>query len=79
MGGLIAGVLVGYLVTPRERLYSLNDQVGFGVPRAVMRARPQPRSKIFFAIATIVIISWLITTYVSGTYLTDELGNKIPR
>ena len=79
MGGLIAGVLVGYLVTPRERLYSLNDQVGVGVPRVVMRAGPQPKSKIFFAIATVVIISWLITSYVSGTYLTDELGSKISR
>tara|TARA_A100001037_G_C14963005_1_gene550200 strand:- start:11 stop:856 length:846 start_codon:yes stop_codon:yes gene_type:complete len=78
LGGLVAGAMVAYLISPRERLYEVQTPFNFGSPQMVMRAGPQPGSRVFIATALVVVLAALITWYEAATYTTNLLGQKIP-
>ncbi len=77
-GGLLAGVLVAYLIAPRERLFAVETPFNFGTPRMALRSGAQPASRVIVAVLLIVAISTAITLFEAGTYVTNMFGQKIP-
>lgn len=78
LGGLLAGVLVAYLIAPRERLFAVETPFNFGTPRMALRSGAQPASRVIVAVLLIVAISTAITLFEAGTYVTNMFGQKIP-
>jgi len=78
MGGLLAGGLIAYLIAPRERLFAVETPFNFGTPRLAMRTGPQPGSRVVLAVAVILVLAAAVTWYVTGTYETNILGQKVP-
>jgi hypothetical protein len=77
-GGLLAGILVAYLIAPRERLFAVETPFNFGTPRMALRSGPQPASRVVIAILLITAISTAITLFEAGTYVTNMFGQKVP-
>jgi rhomboid protease GluP len=77
-GGLLAGILVAYLIAPRERLSAVETPFNFGTPRMALRSGPQPASRVVIAILLITAISTAITLFEAGTYVTNMFGQKVP-
>lgn len=77
-GGLLAGGLVAFFISPRERLYAVETPFNFGTPRMALRTGAQPGSRVVVAILVILAISAALTLYESSTYVTNILGQKIP-
>lgn len=77
-GGLLAGGLVAFLIAPRERLYAVETPFNFGTPRMALRTGAQPASRTVLAVVVVLALTALITWYVTGTYVTNILGQKIP-
>ena len=69
---------MAWLVTPRERLFVLQDSVDLGQSRVTLKTDVQPVSKLMLAILIIVIVAGVLTGIESQTYTANIFGNKMP-
>ena len=79
IGGLLAGALVAYFVSPRERLVAVTTPFNFaGTQRMGLQTGQQPGSRLVVAVTVIAVIAAALTILVTQTYVTDVFGNRIP-
>jgi rhomboid protease GluP len=77
-GGLLAGGVVAWLISPRERLFAVETPFNFGTPRMALRTGSQPTSRLVIAIVLVIGVAAVITWYETQTYVLNILGQKIP-